>query len=395
MSGRALASRDLIARLVGFDTTSRRSNLAMIEFIRDWLADLGVVSHLSFDDRRRKANLYATLGPDDRPGLALSGHTDVVPIDGQDWDSDPFTLVERNGRLYGRGACDMKSFIAVTLAFAPALLQRNVHTPLHLAFSFDEEIGCIGVRRLLDQLAGMPIRPAACIVGEPTGMRVVIGHKGKTAMRCVVRGRDGHSAAPRQAVNAIEIAAEIIARLRRLAERLRVEGPFDTTYDPPYATVQTGVIRGGTALNIVPAECVFDLEMRTLPDQDVAPLLAEIATWAEETLLPEMRAVAAETGIDWQETAAYPGLSEDPDSPLVGLVKRLAQSNESTTVAFGTEAGLYRRAGLSAVVCGPGHIAQAHQPNEFIECSQVARCETFMERLIDHLCDDHGSPGTP
>jgi acetylornithine deacetylase len=363
----------MIERLVAFDTTSRESNLALIEFVRDYLADLGVGSLLVPDPDGRKANLYATLGPDDRPGIMLSGHTDVVPVDGQAWDSDPFRVVERDGRLYGRGTADMKSFIAIVLARAPAFLRRGLATPIHLALSYDEEVGCIGVRRLIARFAELPLKPTACIVGEPTGMRVVTAHKGKRSWRCRVRGLECHSALTHLGVNAVEAAAELVARLKALARERRDRGPHDAAFDPPYSTVHTGTIQGGTALNIVPKECWFDCEVRHLPHDDPGAILDTVQAYAIEAVLPEMHAVSAATGIDWEELSSFVGL----DTP---------QDSDTHTVSFGTEAGLFSEAAIPTVVCGPGSIVQAHKPNEFIELEQVVMCEAFLDRLMDRVC---------
>ena len=375
---------DLIARLVGFDTVSRKSNLDLISFVRDYLSDLGIDSRLVPDATGTKANLFATIGPTDRPGIALSGHTDVVPVDGQNWSVDPFEAVEKDGRLYGRGTADMKSFIAVALALAPEMRDRDLSTPIHFAFSYDEEIGCVGVRGLLSMLSGMAVKPKACIVGEPTSMKVVTAHKGKAALRCAVQGHACHSALAPYGVNAVEIAAEIISHLRTMGRRQRQEGPFDPGFDPPHSTVHTGTIAGGSALNIVPAQCSFDFEFRTLPGQSTKPLIQEIQAFAEETLLPEMRAVSAAAGFTWQEISGFPGLGTPEDAEITELAKTLSGSNATLKASFGTEAGLYQQAGIPAVVCGPGSITQAHKPDEFVELDQVARCEDFVRRLIGH-----------
>lgn len=375
---------DLIARLVGFDTVSRKSNLDLIAFVRDYLSDLGIDSRLVPDATGTKANLFATIGPADRPGIALSGHTDVVPVDGQNWSGDPFEAVEKDGRLYGRGTADMKSFIAVALALAPEMRDRDLSTPIHFAFSYDEEIGCVGVRGLLSMLSGMAVKPKACIVGEPTSMKVVTAHKGKAALRCAVQGHACHSALAPYGVNAVEIAAEIISHLRTMGRRQRQEGPFDPGFDPPYSTVHTGTIAGGSALNIVPAQCSFDFEFRTLPGQSTKPLIEEIKDFADKTLLPEMRAVSASAGFTWQEISGFPGLGIPEDAEITELTKTLSGSNATLKVSFGTEAGLYQQAGIPAVVCGPGSITQAHKPDEFVELDQVARCEDFVRRLIGH-----------
>ena len=264
------ASLAMIERLIAMDTTSRNSNLELIHDVRDYLAALGVESHLTFDDSGEKANLYATLGPSDRGGIALSGHSDVVPVDGQDWTTDPWRASERDGRLYGRGTCDMKSFIGVALAYAPKFLERGLKTPIHYCLSYDEEVGCQGVPRLLEYLAAQPVKPTACIVGEPTDMKIVTGHKGKVAQRCHVRGLECHSSLAPKGVNAVEAAARVITHLSDLGRRKASDGPFDARYDVPHTTAHCGVVAGGTALNIVPADCSFDFEFRTLPDDDPA-----------------------------------------------------------------------------------------------------------------------------
>lgn len=377
----------MIGRLVGFDSTSYLSNLELIGFIRDYLAGLGVESRLTFDDERRKANLFATLGPPDRPGIVLSGHTDVVPVEGQPWDSEPFSATQRGDRLFGRGTADMKSFIAVCLAMVPDFLSRQPSTPLHLAFSYDEEVGCIGVRRLIADLqANLPVAPRLCVVGEPTEMRVIIGHKGKKSMRCRVHGLECHSALAHRGVNAVEAAAEAIAHLKAMARRLRDFGPHDDEFDPPFTTIHTGVIHGGTALNIVPRECWFDFEIRNLPGDDPDALLDEARAHVERVLVPEMHAVDPETGFTWEEVNTTPGLAMRHDDEAVRFVTALTGANASGRVSFGTEAGLFQEAGVPTVVCGPGSIEQAHKPNEFIALAQVAQCERFIERLIEATC---------
>lgn len=382
----SITSLDMIRRLVAFDTTSRNSNLALVEFVRDYLAGLGIESRLVYDEGGGKANLYATLGPDDRPGIALSGHTDVVPVDGQDWQTDPWRVTERDGRLYGRGTADMKSFLAIALAMAPEFLERGLKTPIHLVFSYDEEVGCVGVRRLLEVLRDMPIRPAACIVGEPTEMKVVVAHKGKKSVRCRVRGFECHSSLAPRGVNAIEYAAEVIAYLRRMAQRIAAEGASDPDYDIPHTTVHTGVVQGGTALNIVPKDCYFDFEFRYLPGDDPEALFDEVRRFAERELEPAMRAVAPETGFSWEEISAFPGLDTPTDAEIVGLAKALSGSNATGKVAFGTEAGLFQSIGIPAIICGPGSIDQAHKPDEFVSLEQVALCERFLRRLMDRVC---------
>lgn len=376
---------EFIEELVRFDTVSRNSNLALIDFVRGYLADLGIDSRLVPDETGKKANLFATIGPADVPGIVLSGHTDVVPVDGQDWATDPFEAVEKDGRLYGRGTADMKSFLAVALALAPEMRERKLTAPIHFAFSYDEEMGCIGVRRLIAALDELSVKPKACIVGEPTGMKVVTAHKGKAAMRCLVRGLACHSSLAPYGVNAVEAAAVIVTRLKDMARRLREDGPFDSDFDPPFSTVHTGTISGGTALNIVPDECRFDFEVRTLPQVSPETFVAEIRDFAEREVVPAMREVSARTGVSWDALAGFPGLDTAADSDVVELAKQLTGDNAVAKVSFGAEAGLFQHAGIPSVVCGPGHIAQAHKPDEFVALDQVAKCESFIRRLIARL----------
>jgi acetylornithine deacetylase len=383
---RAVIDKIVLAkRLVAYDTTSRNSNLALIEFIRDYLDGYGVKSELVFDEDGAKANLYATIGPQDQRGILLSGHTDVVPIDDQDWHTDPFELIEKDDRLYGRGSSDMKSFIATVLSLVPTLVERNLRTPIHLAFSYDEEVGCIGVRRLIDLLADRPSRPRLCIIGEPTMMQVGVAHKGKHTLRCQVHGHEAHSSLVHQGVNAIEAAAELIARLKEIARRKRDHGPFDPDFAPPYSTIHTGVIQGGTALNIVPRECTFDFEIRPLPGEDIEPMIAELRDLAENRLLPEMRAVQPNTSITIEERSAAPALSTPGDAEVTQLVASLSGANVTVKVPFGTEGGLFSAAGIPSIICGPGSIDQAHKPDEFIALDQIVRCEAFLQRLIDRV----------
>ena len=378
-------ARAMIERLIGFDTTSRNSNLDLIHDVRDYLKDLGVESHLTFDDDRRKANLYATLGPTDRGGIALSGHTDVVPIDGQEWSSDPWAVVERGDRLYGRGTCDMKSFIAIALAYAPRFLERDLKTPIHLCLSYDEEIGCLGVPKLIAWLNQQPVKPRACIIGEPTGMKVIVGHKGKLSARGRVRGLECHSSLTPHGVNAVQAAAKVVAKLADMAARKAQEGPFDEDYDVPYSTLHCGTIRGGTAPNIVPLDCSFDIEFRCLPVDDAQALFAELKAYARDVIEPAMKAIAPETGFAWEESSFHPGLDMALDSEVVALAKALTGANDTGKVAFGTEAGLFDEGGIPTVVCGPGSIDQAHKPDEYVSLEQLALCERFMTRLLDRV----------
>ena len=378
-------SKALLSTLIGFDTTSRESNLQLIAFVRDYLNEHQVPCELIFNDERSKANLFATIGVDDRPGVVLSGHTDVVPVDGQPWNVPPFELTERGGKLYGRGTADMKGYIACVLAAVPALLAEPLRMPVHIALSYDEEVGCLGVRSLLAELEQRPHKPALCIIGEPTELKPVLGHKGKLAMRCDVHGAACHSAYAPQGVNAIEYAAELIGELGRIGSTLRAVHLQDPRFDPPFSTVQTGMIGGGKALNIVPADCRFDFEIRTLPDQDAQAVVQQLQTYAREQVVPKMQAVNAATGIRFTELSSYPGLATDAHSEAAKLIAECCGSSEFTTVAFGTEGGLFDAIGIPTAVCGPGSMDQGHKPDEFVSVEQLAGCDRMLERLVAAL----------
>jgi acetylornithine deacetylase len=378
------SSRALLERLIGFATVSRDSNLDMIEFIRLYLEELGVESELFYNAERTKANLFATIGPREGGGIVLSGHTDVVPVDGQAWTVDPFRLTERDGRLYGRGTADMKGFIASVLAAVPGFIERELKLPVHLAFSYDEEVGCLGVRPMLAELERRTHKPTLCLIGEPTELKPVLGHKGKLAMRCQVKGAPCHSAYAPYGVNAIQYAARMIGRLEEIGEQLAQSEHHDERFDPPFSTVQTGVIKGGRALNIVPAECEFDFEVRALPGFDANQVADQLQTYAEAELLPKMRAVKSDTDIRLQPLSAYPGLATSPDSEAARLLALLSGSMEFGTVAFGTEGGLFDQAGIPTVVCGPGSMDQGHRPDEFVTVEQLRDCDAMLARLADY-----------
>ncbi|MEC5212393.1 acetylornithine deacetylase [Polaromonas sp. CG_9.5] len=372
----------MIERLIAFPTVSRDSNLGMIEWIRDYLAGLGVTSRLTYDAAGKKANLFATLGEGSKPGLILSGHTDVVPVQGQAWDTDPFKATIKDGLLYGRGSCDMKSYIATALALAPRFLAAKMDAPLHLAFSYDEEVGCIGVKSLIADLQDMNLKTAGCIVGEPTSMQPVIAHKGTHRFRCCVTGREAHSSYTNLGVNAIEYAARIIVYIRQMADRFAQLETRDYGFTVPYTTMQTGLIRGGLASNIVPKECIFEFEARTMPGTDATHLLEEVESFAAR-LLPEMLLVEPNAKIAFERLASAPGLSTKEHEAIVQLAIALSRSKATGAVSYCTEAGLFQGAGIPTVVCGPGSIEQAHRPNEFVPLEQVAQCEAFLLRLLD------------
>ncbi|OAI86226.1 acetylornithine deacetylase [Pseudomonas putida] len=378
-------SRGLLARLIALPTVSRDSNLELIAFIRDYLASHGVDSELFLNDEGTKANLFATIGPRDRGGVVLSGHTDVVPVDGQAWTVEPFAMSERDGRLYGRGAADMKGFIACVLAAVPAFVAAPLRTPVHLAFSYDEEVGCLGVRSMLAALEQRPHKPVLCLIGEPTELKPVLGHKGKLAMRCQVHGAACHSAYAPYGVNAIEYAARLIGKLGEIGERLAAPELHDERFDPPFSTVQTGVIKGGRALNIVPAECEFDFEVRALPGFDAQVVADELERFAEAELVPKMQAVEPATGVSLRPLSAYPGLATAPDSEAARVLAMLSGSDGFGTVAFGTEGGLFEQAGIPTVVCGPGSMDQGHKPDEFVSLEQLRGCDEMLGRLLVYL----------
>jgi acetylornithine deacetylase len=377
-SSRAL---ELARSLVQINTVSRESNLGLIHFIRDELARHGVASRLTFDDDKKKANLFATIGEGKRAGVIVSGHTDTVPWDGQDWSLDPLGAEVKGDRLYGRGSADMKSFIGLAVAQVPAYLAADLPFAIHLAFSYDEEVGCFGAPRLIADLRERGIRPLACIVGEPTGMVPALAHKGVYRWRCCVKGHAAHSSLTDQAVNAIEVGARVVAKLTDMAERWRDQGPWYRGFDVPYSTGAVGVIEGGIADNVIPADCRFHYEFRNLPNADVAAMQAEVRAFAA-SLEPAMRAVAPETGIAFEPICATPEFLARADDPAVRLAGRLAGVEQTTLVAFGTEAGLFQRAGIPTVVCGPGHIAQAHQADEYVALDQLAAGERFLQGLM-------------
>ena len=371
---------DFARTLVRINTVSRESNLALIHVLRDELARHGVASTLTYDDEKKKANLFATVGEGKPAGVVVSGHTDTVPWDGQDWSMDPLSAELREGRLYGRGSADMKGFIGLAVAQVPGWLAADLPFAIHLAFSYDEETGAFGVPRLLDDLKARGIRPLACIVGEPTGMVPALAHKGVHRWRCCVKGHAAHSSLTPKSVNAIEVGARVVGRLTDMAERWRDQGPRYEGFDVPYTTGSVGVIEGGIADNVVPADCRFHYEFRDLPGSDARAMQAEVTAYAA-SLEPAMRAVAPEAGIRFETICSVPAFLARDDDVAVLLARRLAETEATTLVAFGTEAGLFQRAGIPTVVCGPGHIAQAHQADEYVTLAQLAECERFLQGL--------------
>ena len=378
-------SLDWVQRLVRFDTTSFQSNLGLIETVRDHLQGKGIASTLTYEATGRKANLFATLPAADgntQGGIVLSGHTDVVPVKGQDWESPPFEPTVREGKLYGRGTCDMKGFIGVALALLPEMQATRLKEPIHFAFSCDEELGCVGAPYMLADLKARGITASGCIVGEPTDMRVIVAHKGINAYRCRVHGHAAHSSLTPQGLNAIEYAARLICFMRDEADRFRREGPFDADFDVPFSTLQTSIIQGGIAVNTVPADCEFSFEYRNLPTVDTAPIIGRIKDFAQNTLLPMMKSEHAGAAIDFELLASAPTLDASEQAAITQLVRSLTQDRATRKVAYGTEAGLFQQMGIPSVLCGPGNIEQAHKANEYVTLEQLALCEDFVRKLI-------------
>ena len=375
----------IFARLMAFDTTSHRPNLALMQYVADLLAEVGITARLVPDPHGHKANLYATIGPDGPGGVMLSGHSDVVPVEGQVWAMPPHALTLDGGRYYGRGAADMKGFVACAIEAALNAALRPLKSPLHLALSYDEEIGCIGVRSLIDLLAAAPHRPRFCIVGEPTGMQVATGHKGKVALRATCTGREGHSALAPMALNALHLAADFIVALRSLQAEIAATGARDGDYDVPFTTVHAGIVKGGVQVNIVPNHATVDFEIRTLAQDDPETVIARIRA-AAETIVAPLRAQFCEAAITVERLWDYPGLGTAPGADVVRFVQSLTGANGTMKVAFGTEGGLFdARLAIPTVICGPGSMAQGHKPDEYVTVDQIKRCRAMLATLVDRL----------
>ena len=378
-------SAEILDRLIGFDTVSRNPNIDLMRFIQGLLAEVGVEAELIPDSDGKKANLLATIGPRDGRGVMLSGHTDVVPVDGQDWTKRAFRLTQEDGKYFGRGTADMKGFVACALAAGLKAAKRELKTPLHLAFSYDEEIGCQGVRSMIDLLRDAPVRPAMCIVGEPTSLTVATGHKGKIALKARCVGREGHSALAPLAMNALHLGCDLVSVLREVQDDLRERGAQDGDYDVSYTTVHAAKMQGGVALNIVPNLCEVDFEIRNLAQDDPQKILAGIRDRAEE-IVARVRDHAPEASIEISENFSYPGLDTPGTAEVVGFVKSLTGGNATCKVAFGTEGGLFsQELSIPTVVCGPGSMMQGHKPDEFVEVSQIERCDSMLDTLLDRL----------
>ncbi|OGB04859.1 MAG: acetylornithine deacetylase (ArgE) [Burkholderiales bacterium RIFCSPHIGHO2_12_FULL_61_11] len=370
----------LIQTLVRMNTVSHRSNLELIQFVQDELKKLGVASRITRNADKTKANLFATLGEGKPAGIILSGHTDTVPWDGQDWTLEPLSATVRDGKLYGRGSCDMKGFIGMALAHAGDFLNSAAPFAVHLALSYDEEVGCMGVKGLIADLKDAGIAPLACIVGEPTGMLPATAHKGVYRYKCCVRGREAHSSLTPQSVNAIEMAARLICKLRDMAEGFEASEPRYEGFDVPFSTASVGQFHGGIADNVVPRDAEFRYEFRNLPTADVSSMQKEVLAFAER-VQPAMKKIAPESGFSFETLCEVPAFLGSANDAVTRLAQRLAAADRTTLVAFGTEAGLFKNAGIPSVVCGPGSIEQAHQPDEFVSLEQLARCEAFMRAL--------------
>jgi len=375
-----MSALDLTRTLIGFDTTSRGSNLDLISFAQDLLEKSGGRCRRTPDASGTKTNLFASFGPDGDGGIVLSGHTDVVPVDGQDWSSDPFKAEVRDGLLYGRGACDMKSFLGVALSLLPEIARAKLSRPLHFALSYDEEVGCAGVSGLLDDLKAQNLKPALAIIGEPTCMKIVGAHKGGAKLVTHCRGREHHSSAPEKGANAVMMAGEFVALLDDVWNGLRADA--DPRFDPPHSTVQATVISGGTAVNILAREADVTWEYRCLPDRDPQKILDAVAARAGAEILPKYRARAPEAAFTTKLHAQYPGLTMDEDSPAVRLARELTGQNQVQAVSYGTEAGHFQAYGIPAVICGPGSIDQAHRADEFVALSELEACEKFLRKVL-------------
>ncbi len=377
------SSSEMLAKLISFDTTSWKSNLELIDFVRKYLKDHDVSSQVFYNEEKTKANLLATIGPQDIPGIILSGHTDVVPVAEQNWSHDPFDMTEKDGRLYGRGTCDMKGFIACVLAAVPDFAQADLKEPLHLAFSYDEETGCTGVMSLVEYVRAMPIRSRACIVGEPTNMKVVNSHKGIYHLLTRIYGLEAHSSTDR-GLNAVMYGAEMICFLNKLAEEMKMRAPLVEGFDPPYTTVHVGRIKGGTAANITPSYCEFEWDYRPMPGPDQEEVMDRFKAHVAENILPSMKTRSVEYArVDTELLSIVPTLLPETGSSAETLVLALANQNDVSVVSYGTEAGIFQATGgVPTVVCGPGSILQAHKPDEYIEKSELSSCDEFLGRLL-------------
>jgi acetylornithine deacetylase len=384
LSSHADTPQELLAKLVAFDTTSANSNLALIDFIENHLKHHGISSVRIPSPDGKKAALFATIGPEKVGGIGLSGHSDCVPVEGQNWSSDPFKLISRDGKLYARGSCDMKGFIACVLASVPRFKARPLKEPIHIIVSYDEEVGCTGVRPLIARLGQDLPKPRAVIVGEPTTMAVIDAHKRIDAYRTTVTGKEAHSSLPALGVNAISIAAELVGKIDRIGTDIAAKD-IDPRFDPPYTTVCVGTIEGGTAANIVPKHCEFRWLVRSLPDAAPDEFARDLSAYADKELLPKMRQVTDEAAIETELEGSVPAFKARWNSEAVALSLSLTGANDTKAVSYGTEAGLFEQAGIPTAICGPGDIAQAHAADEFVTTAQMESCMAFLAGLADRL----------
>ncbi len=384
MSDLACAER-ILGDLVGFATISSDSNLELIRYVEDYLTGLGARCSVFHDETGGKANIFATLGPEGDGGIVLSGHSDVVPVEGQDWTSDPFEMEERAGLLYGRGTCDMKGFIACAMAMAEHYAALDLKRPVHFAFTYDEEVGCIGGQALVEELVAQGLKPAIAIIGEPTEMRIINGHKGCRETHTHFTGLEGHSSQPDLGVNAVEFAVQYASKLMEVREALKARAPEGSPFEPPYSTMQVGQLHGGVAVNVIPGSASLEWDLRAVRPEDKEFVDAILEPYVEDVLIPAMHAVSKDAGIEVDVVGDVVGLVPMDDSEAVRLVSELTGANGTDVVAFGTEAGIFQNAGVSAVVCGPGSIAQAHKPDEFIARDQLSACLEMLEGLSKRL----------
>ncbi|MFT4650858.1 MAG: acetylornithine deacetylase [Flavobacteriales bacterium] len=392
-SAKTMNSEQLLSKLIAFDTTSTTSNLELIDYIRNYLDGYSIKSLLIPNDDNTRANLYATIGPDDIGGVMLSGHTDVVPTSGQNWNSDPYQIRSDENAFYGRGACDMKGFIACALAGVPKMVNLKLKTPIHLAFSYDEEIGCVGVKKLINAMENFEVKPRIGLIGEPTDMKMIVGHKGKAAFKVKLTGSSCHSAYISNGVNAVEYAAELVSFIRKMNLKVQQQ-PLDNSYGVPHSTFHVGNISGGTALNIVPKSCQFEFEIRNLPQQQQDSLIHEVKHYANNVLLPDMKARYEHCDIQFEPIANYPALHTEAKSSVIHYTRLINPIDEiGDNVSFGTEAGLFdQQLGINSVVCGPGSIDQAHKPDEFVSRSQMQICDQMVTNLVTRCTDSFPYP---
>lgn len=379
--------RAILEKLVGFNTVSSNSNLDLIDFIRDFLSSHNISSTLIPSTNHNKASLYATIGPKDAPGIGLSAHTDVVPVEGQNWSTDPFQLVEKNGKLYGRGTCDMKGFLACVLASVPELAKQDLKTPVHLLFSYDEEIGCVGVRPMIEKLGQDLTKPKMIIVGEPTDMSVVNAHKGSNAFITEVTGSEAHSSVLHLGVNAIMIGSLLIAKLREIGAELS-KSQYEPNFTPPFTSVHVGKIAGGTALNIVPKSCEFVWEVRNIPGHNVEDVFDKFNNFAQNDIVPDMHKVSKDTSIETtlkNTVYAFQTSNNYVGEQLTSLTMRWAGQNRSQAVSYGTEAGFFEKADIPSIICGPGSIEQAHKPDEYVSLEQLEKCMKFLNEVTAYV----------